>query len=96
MAWNQAGVASIHRGVASLIAERRTPLAASLLAYLEREGDVNATSDALNVHRTTLYYRLERAKELLGEEPTGQARFAIHAALRLAELAGLLSPARRP
>jgi PucR C-terminal helix-turn-helix domain len=93
--WNQAGVASINQGVASLIAERRTPLAATLLAYLEREGDVNATSDALNVHRTTLYYRIERAKEILGEEPTGQARFAIHAALRLAELAGLFAPAHR-
>jgi hypothetical protein len=93
--WNQAGVASINQGVASLIAERRIPLAATLLAYLEREGDVNATADALNLQRTTLYYRIERAKEVLGEEPTGQARFAIHAALRLADLAGLLAPAHR-
>ncbi|MEN0138658.1 MAG: helix-turn-helix domain-containing protein [Rhodococcus sp. (in: high G+C Gram-positive bacteria)] len=88
--WNRAGVASIHRGVATLIDERRMPLAATLLAYLEREGDVNATSTALNIHRTTLYYRIERATDVLGQEPTGHAKFAIHAALRLAELAGLI------
>nr|WP_239157665.1 helix-turn-helix domain-containing protein [Streptomyces sp. SID13726] len=93
--WDPAGIASINQGVAALISERRIPLAATLLAYLEREGNVSATSDALNVHRTTLYYRIERARELLGEEPTGQSRFSIHAALRLADLAGLLAPAQR-
>lgn len=93
--WSVAGVASINPGVASLIAERRTPLAATLLAYLEREGDVDATAAALRVHRTTLYYRIERAKEVLGEDPTGPAGFGIHAALRLADLAGLCGPSRR-
>jgi hypothetical protein len=93
--WNRTGVASIHRGVASLIDERRMPLAATLLAYLEREGDVNATSTALNIHRTTLYYRIERATEILGQVPTGHTKFAIHAALRLAALAGLITPAQQ-
>jgi sugar diacid utilization regulator len=91
--WSAAGVAKIHPGVASLIAEKRMPLAATLLAYLEREGNVKATSDALSIHRTTLYYRVERATEILGEQPTGPAKFAIHAALRLADRAGLLTQA---
>lgn len=93
--WSRAGVASIDPGVAKLVDEKRTPLAATLLAYLEREGDVDATAAELNVHRTTLYYRIERAKHVLGSEPTGPARFRIHAALRLARLADLYSAAVR-
>lgn len=93
--WSLDGVASISPGVATLITEHRTPLAATLLAYLEREADVNATATELRVHRTTLYYRIQRATEVLGEEPTGPARFRIHAALRLARVAGLCTPVRR-
>lgn len=90
--WSLAGVASLHEGVAELVADDRMPLASTLLAYLEREGDVEETARALNVHRTTLYYRIRRAYDVLGEGAMGSARFSIHAALRLADLAGL-SPA---
>ncbi|MBE3001939.1 helix-turn-helix domain-containing protein [Nocardiopsis sp. HNM0947] len=93
--WDLDGVASLHEGAAALVADHRTPLAATLLAYLEREGDVGVTAEALNVHRTTLYYRIKRAREVLGEDPAGSARFGIHAALRLAELAGLCTPPPR-
>ncbi|WP_017616276.1 PucR family transcriptional regulator [Nocardiopsis salina] len=95
LAWDLDGVASLHEGAAALVADHRTPLAATLLAHLEREGDVGGTAEALNVHRTTLYYRLNRAREVLGEDPAGSARFRIHAALRLAELAGLGTPPPR-
>lgn len=93
--WDHAGVASINPGVAELLAERRTPLAATLLAYLERDGDVSAAAAELQVHRTTLYYRIERAKEILRDDLAGESLFAIHAALRLADLAGLCAPALR-
>ncbi|WP_372493870.1 helix-turn-helix domain-containing protein [Prauserella aidingensis] len=56
---------------------------------LERQGDVSATAAAMNVHRTTLYYRLRQACRILGEDPAGHARFRIHAALRFARLCWL-------
>ncbi|MGW4336391.1 PucR family transcriptional regulator [Rhodococcus koreensis] len=87
--WGPAGVAAIDPGVAALLEQGRTPFAETVLAYLERHGDVSATAAALNVHRTTLYYRLGQATRILGEELTGDARFRIHAALRFAHLSCL-------
>ncbi len=89
--WSLAGVSSIHAGVASLIEEHKTPLASTLLTYLERDGDVEETAATLNVHRTTLYYRLRQAKKALGGTLMGNDGFGVHAALRLAQLSGLLS-----
>jgi sugar diacid utilization regulator len=87
--WGPRGVAAIDPGVAALLSEGRTPFAETVLAYLERQGDVNATAAALNVHRTTLYYRLRQAHQILGQDLTGHARFRIHAALRFAQLSCL-------
>lgn len=87
--WGPSGVAAIDKGVAALLGEGWTPFAETVLAYLEREGDVSATAAALNVHRTTLYYRLRQADRILGQDLTGHARFRIHAALRFAKLSCL-------
>lgn len=85
--WNRAGVAQLHPGVAALL-DSRTPLASTLLCYLEREGDTEAAARVLNVHRTTFYYRIRRANEILGGRITGPERFVIHAALKFADLIG--------
>lgn len=88
--WNLDGVASLHPGVAQLLIDNQDVVVLTLLSYLEREGDVAGTARALNIHRTTLYYRLERAAEAVGGQITGAARLSIHAALRLADLSGLV------
>ncbi|MFI0819778.1 PucR family transcriptional regulator [Streptomyces sp. NPDC021098] len=87
--WNSAGVAAIDPGVAVILSQEHSPLAQTVLAYLDRQGDVNATAAALNVHRTTLYYRLNQVAGLIGQDLNGPARFRIHAALRLAQLSNL-------
>lgn len=84
--WTRAGVASLHENTAVLVHDHPIQLASSLLAYLEREGDVEEAARAMNVHRTTLYYRLNRASNILGESATGANSFTIHAALKLAFL----------
>ncbi|MFI5663060.1 helix-turn-helix domain-containing protein [Streptomyces sp. NPDC051684] len=87
--WSPDGVAAIDPGVARILGQERAPLARTVLTYLDRQGDVNAAAAAVNVHRTTLYYRLNQAAGLMGQDLNGPARFRIHAALRLARLAGL-------
>ena len=87
--WNSDGVAAIDPGVAVIVGQERSPLAQTVLAYLDRRGDVNATAAALNVHRATLYYRLNQVASLIGQDLNGPARFRIHAALRLAQLSNL-------
>jgi PucR C-terminal helix-turn-helix domain/GGDEF-like domain len=87
--WGPSGVAAIDPGVAALLEQGRATFAETVLAYLERQGDVNATAAALNVHRTTLYYRLGQATQILGQDLSGHARFRIHAALLFAQLSCL-------
>jgi DNA-binding PucR family transcriptional regulator len=60
--------------------------------------ETNATDGAktartLHIHRSTLYYRLDRIHSLTGTGTgtgSGAARNDLHAALRVARLAGLL------
>lgn len=64
----------------------------TLGAYLDAGGDARATSVALGIHRSTLYYRLTRIRETtqadLGD---GRVRRDLHTGLRVARLAGMLS-----
>jgi hypothetical protein len=56
-------------------------------AYLDHAGSAPDTADALHVHRTTLYYRLERIREATGLDlDDGRARLTVHLGLRLHEL----------
>jgi hypothetical protein len=56
-------------------------------AYLDHAGSAPDTADALHVHRTTLYYRLERIREATGLDlDDGRTRLAVHLGLRLHEL----------
>ncbi|WP_154402064.1 PucR family transcriptional regulator [Ornithinimicrobium cavernae] len=57
--------------------------------YLDYAGDVQASVRALNVHRTSLYYRLKRFTEVSGLDlRDGQVRLTVHAAIKLARLSG--------
>jgi DNA-binding PucR family transcriptional regulator len=52
---------------------------------LDLGGDVAAAAQALHVHRTTLYYRMDRIRELTGVDlRTGAARIDLQLALWLA------------
>ena len=64
----------------------------TLEAFLENAGDVQATAEQLFVHRTTLYYRLQRIEELTGAQlSNGEDRLVYHLSLKIARLIGLRS-----
>ncbi|WP_283136412.1 PucR family transcriptional regulator [Rhizohabitans arisaemae] len=65
-------------------------LASTLEAYLDHAGDVQATAEKLFVHRTTLYYRLQRIEGITGAQLTnGEDRLTFHIGLKIARLVGL-------
>lgn len=81
--------ADIHPGVEHLLTERRSDLLVTARALLENGGDVTVTAAELHVHRTTLYYRLERIEALTGVNlKAGAARDDMLMALRLAAFRG--------
>jgi hypothetical protein len=76
-----------------LAAGPRGRLVATLRAWLDRPGQVQAVAAALDVHPQTVRYRLKQLRELFGarlEDP--EARFELALALRAAE--GLTSDSR--
>ena len=58
--------ARIHRGAQALAELKRPDLIETARCVLDNGGDVTASADELHIHRTTLYYRLERIEELTG------------------------------
>ncbi len=65
-------------------------LASTLEAFLDNAGDAQATAEQLYVHRTTLYYRLQRIEEWTGAHlASGEDRLAYHLGLKIARLVGL-------
>ncbi|WP_027344000.1 PucR family transcriptional regulator [Hamadaea tsunoensis] len=73
----------IHPGLAALPPE----LAATVEIYLDLAGDAAATANRLNIHRTTLYYRLARISELAGVDlRDGTQRLALHLACKATHL----------
>lgn len=68
------------------LVERDPEVVATLEAWLDRAGAVAATAEALHVHRTTLYARLDKVAEAGFDLQDGSDRLALHvgiAALRL-------------
>lgn len=68
------------------LVEREPEAVATLEAWLDRAGAVAATAEALHVHRSTLYARLEKVTEAGVDLQDGADRLALHvgiAALRL-------------
>jgi DNA-binding PucR family transcriptional regulator len=73
-----------------LAAQSGPDLAQTLETYLDCGCDAQRTAKALHVHRSTLYYRLDRVRTIAGIElADGFVRRELHTALRVATLAGL-------
>lgn len=61
-------------------------LAATVECYLEHAGAIAPVAEALHIHRTTLYYRLERVTKFGIELGRGEDRLSVHAGLRALRL----------
>ncbi|MFJ3673269.1 helix-turn-helix domain-containing protein [Streptomyces sp. NPDC090106] len=71
--------------------DRGLALARTVKAFLDTGGNHKRTAESLNVHRGTLYYRLDQASELTGLSlHDGVARLRLHLGLTFAELRGEL------
>ena len=82
----------------ALAAHRRgDQLIEALEGLLEHGGDVAEAARALNMHRATLYRRLERVEEITGLDlERGDDRLLAHLGLRLLRLnATTVAPAPR-
>ncbi len=88
----QLGVDDLPPSVRRLIAPGSGPdLPATVEAYLDCGADAQATALRLQIHRSTLYYRLDRAREVAGVDlRDGAVRRELHTGLRVARLAGLV------
>ncbi|GAA3657160.1 helix-turn-helix domain-containing protein [Nonomuraea antimicrobica] len=84
----------LHPGLAELLGDAQyLPLLETLETYLDLAGSAVATSRALRLHRTSLYYRLQRVEELAGTDlKDGGERLALHLSLKLARLSGRYLP----
>lgn len=59
-------------------------LVETLRAYLDHAGSSPATAEALHLHRTSLYYRLERIEEIAGVDlADGRTRLLLHLGLHV-------------
>ena len=78
-------VEAVHPGAVVLAAQPRGDLLATARLLVDVGGDVTAAAQELHVHRTTIYYRLERIRELTGVDmQDGLARTHLQLALWLA------------
>jgi hypothetical protein len=70
------------------LAARHASLLETAECYLDHTGAIGAVADALHIHRTTLYYRLDRLREL-GVDPAAAAdRAALTSSLAALRLLG--------
>ncbi|MCA2211912.1 PucR family transcriptional regulator [Jidongwangia harbinensis] len=87
----QVDVPEVHPGLLRLLnADGGRVLAQTLETYLDLAGNAHATAERLRLHRTTLYYRLQRVEQLAGTNlKDGNERLTLHLALKLAQLSGV-------
>jgi DNA-binding PucR family transcriptional regulator len=80
----------VHPGIIDMVESGRDDLIHTLDAYLTHGCDVRKTAEALHLHRSTLYYRLEKINEAIGGDlKDGEARFELMLGIRLANMARL-------
>lgn len=80
---------SIHPAAGVLAERSRGDLLDSARVIVDNGGDMTAAAAQLHVHRTTLYYRVERIKELIGVDlHDGQTRTRLQLALWLGAYRG--------
>jgi PucR C-terminal helix-turn-helix domain len=78
-------VADIHPGAEVLARQGRPDLMITARTVLDHGGDIARAAAQLHIHRTTLYYRIERIEALTGVNlKTSPRRDDLHMALRLA------------
>ena len=87
---DEIGSAPLHPGLNRLLDDEATaPLVETLETYLDSAGNAQKTAEQLFLHRTTLYYRLQRISKLTGADlHDGNDRLALHLGLKLARLTG--------
>jgi PucR C-terminal helix-turn-helix domain len=82
--------ALVHPGIAALLAEGRDDLIQTLETYLSCGGDARRAADTMHLHRSTLYYRLEKITQAFGDDvidlTDGEVRFDLMLSIRLARL----------
>ncbi|HEX5540401.1 MAG TPA: helix-turn-helix domain-containing protein [Micromonospora sp.] len=90
----QLGLDGVHPGLERLIRDQAHPvLLETLERYLDLAGNAHATAQQLRLHRTTLYYRLQRIEELADTDlKDGNERLCLHLTLKLARLTGRYRP----
>lgn len=75
----------VHPGADVLVAQKRPELIQTARRVLDNGGDVTTSAEQLHIHRTTLYYRLERIEQLTGVNlRLAAGRDALQMALHLA------------
>lgn len=80
-------IAGISEAARHLLLPGQETARKSVLALLDSAGDVRTACDVLHLHRTTLYYRLDRLDPVVKEAlADGWRRTSLHVALRLAAL----------
>ena len=73
----------------ALLDEPDERLAATARRYLDLAGSAQATAAALQIHRQTLYYRLNRIEQVTGLDlRRGEHRLRLHLGLQLGPLLG--------
>ncbi|MDG4830777.1 helix-turn-helix domain-containing protein [Solwaraspora sp. WMMD1047] len=87
-------LAGVHPGLERLLRDDTNQvLLETLEAYLDLAGNAHATAEQLRLHRTTLYYRLQRVEQLADTDlKDGNERLCLHLALKLARLTGHYRP----
>ncbi|WP_329108903.1 helix-turn-helix domain-containing protein [Micromonospora sp. NBC_01699] len=87
-------VAGVHPGLERLLRDDANHvLLETLEAYLDLAGNAHATAEQLRLHRTTLYYRLQRVEQLAETDlKDGNERLCLHLALKLGRLTGNYRP----
>jgi hypothetical protein len=87
--------AGVHPGLERLLPDStHQVLLETLEAYLDLAGNIHATAERLRLHRTTLYYRLQRVERLADTDlKDGNERLCLHLALKLSRLTGRYRPA---
>lgn len=80
----------VHPGLRALIGDPdMVPLLETLETYLDVAGNAQLAAEALNLHRGSLYHRLQRIEQLAGTTlKDGMARLSLHIELKIARLAG--------
>jgi hypothetical protein len=84
----------LHGGLRPLLgAPEALPLLETLETYLDAAGNAQVTAEALHLHRTSLYYRLQRIEQLARTDlKDGLERLALHLTLKVARLTGHYAP----